>query len=93
MSAARKPELRVVPVRAEDAPEGRKMWAVQRGEEILGVYASEYIARNARDRMSRPVPRQRACITCGSTFRSEHAGHRMCKTCRPSAALPAQFYG
>lgn len=72
---------------------GRALWAVVRGEAILGVYASRYVAENARDRLDRPRRKVRACLRCGTRFTSEHAGHRMCKGCRPSASLSAQFYG
>lgn len=77
---------------------GRKnsQYNVVRGAQVLATYASLRAADEAIDRMKKaasPKLRDRACITCGDTFRSEHAGHRMCTGCRSSATLSNQFYG
>ena len=47
---------------------------------------------NNRRKNSKPEPRegyiakQRRCLMCGDTFRSEHAGERICRKCKSTAA-------
>jgi len=71
-------------------------WAVVREGRILRRYATRSSAEIGLDQLivrERPKRKARPCITCGARFQSEHAGHRMCKSCRPRATLCAQFYG
>ncbi|MGS4945169.1 hypothetical protein ACVDG3_06795 [Meridianimarinicoccus sp. RP-17] len=71
-------------------------WAVVREGRILRRYATRSSAEIGLDQLvvrERPKRKERACISCGETFQSEHAGHRMCRNCRPRATLCAQFYG
>ncbi|MFP4045035.1 MAG: hypothetical protein ACLFTP_10805 [Rhodosalinus sp.] len=67
---------------------GRGGWGVVdgAGELVAGPYSCVYTAIGAAARLERQArERTRPCLTCGATFRSQGAHHRMCGPCRTRA--------
>lgn len=59
-------------------------WAVYRGaERVTRIFSCEYTAAGAATRLERQSrQRDRACLCCGETFRSDGPHNRLCTTCR-----------
>ncbi len=64
-------------------------FVIFRNDVPVGSNSSRHMAEERAEALARRErAKPRGCITCGSRFMSEHAGHRMCDRCRkePSGA-------
>lgn len=64
----------------------RAGYSVSLNDSVLQVHSHRGAALQAIDvARRRAAQRPRACITCGNSFMSEGAHHRMCDKCRREA--------
>ncbi len=58
-------------------------WSVLDGGKAVATFSTWWKADDHADRLERrAMTRSRACLTCGSEFRSEGPHNRMCAACR-----------